>query len=82
MSESGVQHLEAGRRSPRPQTVTRLANALKIPADKLRADLANNPAAEEQLAELTQQVEVLAERIKQVTATLPDQRAKTEQGAA
>lgn len=82
LSKSYVEHLEAGRRNPRPQTVTRLAEALGTTAEKLRADLAENPTAEAQLAELTQEVEVLAERIKQVTSALPDPRTKTAQEVA
>lgn len=71
LSESGVQHLESGRRSPRPRTVTRLAKALGISADQLRADYADNPAAEQQLVALRQEAAVLAERIDQVIAALP-----------
>jgi transcriptional regulator with XRE-family HTH domain len=82
MSESGVQHLEAGRRRPRPRTVVRLAKALGIPADKLRADFADNPAAEEQLDDLREQVAVLSERIEHATAALPGPRSKTAQEVA
>lgn len=82
MSESGVQHLEAGRRKPRSQTVVRLAKALGVTPDQLRADLAENPTAEAQLDELRQQVAVLGERIEQVTAALPIPRTKTAQEVA
>jgi transcriptional regulator with XRE-family HTH domain len=82
MSESGVQHLEAGRRSPRPNTVVRLAKALGISADELRADFADNPAAEQELDKLREQVAVLSERIDQVAAALPAPRTKTAQEVA
>lgn len=82
LSESGVQHLEAGRRSPRPNTVIRLAKALGIHAEQLRADFADNPAAEQELDKLREQVAVLSERIDQVAAALPAPHTKTAQEVA
>lgn len=83
LSESGVQHLESGRRrNPRPQTVARLAKALGVTVDKLRADLADNPTAVEELDELRRQAAVLSERIEQASRYLPDQRTKTAQEVA
>jgi transcriptional regulator with XRE-family HTH domain len=80
LSKSHIEHLEAGRRNPRKQTVERLAKALGTTAEKLRADMVENPAAEDQLAALTERLEVLTEQVKQVAATLPRQHA--QQGAA
>lgn len=80
MSESGVQHLEAGRRKPRPQTVLRLAAALKVKPDELRADLVDSTAAE--LDSLREQAAVLGERIEQIAAALPAPRTKTTQEVA
>jgi transcriptional regulator with XRE-family HTH domain len=82
LSKSHIEHLEAGRRNPRKQTVERLAKALGVTADKLRADLADNPAAKQELDDLRQQVAVLSERIEHVAAALPNPRTKTAQEVA
>lgn len=74
LSKSYVDHLLAGSRNPSSRTVKRLATALDVPVEHLRADFAANPGSVEQLQQLREQAAVLAEQIDTLAAHLPDPR--------